>query len=272
LPISQQFVRLMGGEITVSSILGTGTTFKFDIPVRLATELIETPPKSQIIGLAPEQSSYRILVVDDRWQNRQLIVKLLAPLGFQLQEAANGQEAIEIWQEWLPHLILMDMRMPVMDGYAASRYIKSQVKSESKSPVIIAVTASALAEEKAVVMAAGCDQLMPKPFRSETLLGLIEDYLDVKYIYNDHANNLPNCHDQDYKNFESRPLTPEAIGEIMSGDWIVNLHVAASSGDDEDVRCLIAQIPETHANIATDLIHLTNNFQFQQIMDLCTLV
>jgi CheY-like chemotaxis protein len=98
-------------------------------------------PHQQAIGLEPGQPTYRILVVEDKWANRQLMVRLLAPLGFEVKEATNGQEAIALWQDWHPHLIWMDMRMPVMDGYEATREIKA--RSGDRSPVILALTANA---------------------------------------------------------------------------------------------------------------------------------
>ncbi|HSF72831.1 MAG TPA: ATP-binding protein, partial [Microcoleus sp.] len=136
LTISRQFVRLMGGEITVISdgkaftpgiplrelsedttaLPTSGTTFKFDIPVGIADSAIQNQPYNRrVIALAPNQPQYRILVVDDKDDNRQLLVKLLKPLGFEVQEASNGIEALEIWDSYSPHLIWMDMRMPVMD-------------------------------------------------------------------------------------------------------------------------------------------------------------
>ena len=131
LVISRQFVQLMGGDITVESELGKGTTFKFSIEVKLGQETAIDSHISQhkILGLAPDQSIYKILTVDDKSVNRQLLVKLLSPFGFEVKEACNGQEAIAIWDEWQPHLIFMDMRMPVMDGYEATKYIKPTFRS-----------------------------------------------------------------------------------------------------------------------------------------------
>ncbi|MCB0166829.1 MAG: GAF domain-containing protein, partial [Anaerolineae bacterium] len=119
LTISYQFVQLMGGELTAASELGQGTLFTFDIKASLAQAgQVKTESRDRrVIGLAPNQPHFRILVVDDSETNRQLVRKLLTPLGFAVKEAVNGQDAIALWQQWKPHLIWMDMRMPVMDGY-----------------------------------------------------------------------------------------------------------------------------------------------------------
>ncbi|WP_341528224.1 PAS domain S-box protein [Nostoc sp. UHCC 0302] len=128
LAISRKYVQLMGGEISVTSTVGEGSKFTFDIQIGLtaASEIQSNLTKSQVIGLAPTQTEYRILVVDDVRESRLVLEKILTSIGFAVQEAANGQEAIALWQEWQPHLILMDMRMPVMDGYEATRVIKER--------------------------------------------------------------------------------------------------------------------------------------------------
>ena len=128
LAISRKYVQLMGGEISVTSTVGEGSKFTFDIQIGLtaASEIESNLSKSQVIGLAPTQTEYRILVVDDVRESRLVLEKILTSIGFAVQEAANGQEAIALWQEWQPHLILMDMRMPVMDGYEATRVIKER--------------------------------------------------------------------------------------------------------------------------------------------------
>jgi len=140
-------------------------------------------PHQLAIGLEPGQPTYRILVVEDKWANRQLLVRLLAPLGFEVQEATNGQEAIALWQDWHPHLIWMDMRMPVMDGYEATREIKA--RSGDRSPVILALTANAFEEERLVALAIGCDDFIRKPCQEEVILEKMAEYLGVRYIYTD---------------------------------------------------------------------------------------
>ena len=182
LAISRQFVQLMGGDITVTSELGKGTTFNFSIQPQLGNEIIgETSDKRQVIALAPNQPDYKILVVDDKPINRQLLVRLLVPLGFEVREASNGQEAIVMWEAWQPHLIWMDMRMPVMDGYEATKYIKST--TQGNATAIIALTASVLEQERAIILSAGCDDFMRKPFKEQTALldlrGLMYNELQI---------------------------------------------------------------------------------------------
>jgi two-component system sensor histidine kinase/response regulator len=182
--ISQKFIQIMGGEISVNSTLGVGTKFTFTIPVLLATKMQANTLESinqKAISLAPDEPAYRILIVEDKESNRQLLVELLSNLGFQVQEATNGQEALYIWETWQPQLILMDMRMPVMDGYEATRQIKAQ--ETDSYPTIIALTANVFEEERQKILSAGCDDVVRKPFQQEELLTKISQYLGVRYIY-----------------------------------------------------------------------------------------
>jgi signal transduction histidine kinase/ActR/RegA family two-component response regulator len=180
LTISRKFVELMGGQIQVVSEVNKGTTFTFNIVVEIAEEAqLKSPTfNDAVIGLAPHQPTYRLLIVDDRPSNRLLLMKLLAPLGFNLREATNGQAAIEIAQQWQPHLIWMDMHMPGIDGYQATKAIKASCET-----IVIAVTASVLEEERAMVEAVGCDGFIRKPFRSETIFKALTKYLGIEYQY-----------------------------------------------------------------------------------------
>jgi CheY-like chemotaxis protein len=195
LTISRQFVRLMGGEIVVESQLEIGTTFKFEIPVGVvyAADIPEPQINVEVTGLEPNQPCYRILIVDDREDNRQLLVKMLSPLGFPLQQATNGSEAVEIWENWQPHLILMDVRMPVMDGYEATKEIRARIQqreqkqqgnvdmsvSEFESPIpkIIALTASTIEGRRSFALLVGCDDFISKPFDIDDFVGRIHHYL-----------------------------------------------------------------------------------------------
>ncbi|MFN6539294.1 MAG: ATP-binding protein [Nostoc sp. EkiNYC01] len=128
LAISRKYVELMGGDITVSSTPGIGSTFTFDVQIALACprEMPTNANKHEILALAATEKAYRILVVDDSKESRLLLVKILTSMGFEVREATDGREAVANWESWQPHLIFMDMRMPVMDGYEATRIIKSK--------------------------------------------------------------------------------------------------------------------------------------------------
>ena len=198
LTISRQYVRLMGGELVLASPLasdaeggGPGSIFRVDVPAALvdASAVEESRPISRVIGLEPDQPVYRLLVVEDDWANRRLLVQLLTPLGFEVREAVNGKEAFEIWDSWDPSLILMDMRMPVMDGYEATRRIKSTTKGQAT--VIVALTASALEDDRAVILSEGCDGLIRKPFREAELFETLAKQLGVRFVYQDQPPVAP---------------------------------------------------------------------------------
>jgi len=190
LSISLQYAQLMGGDLTANSELGMGSIFRLEVPVQVVSEAsVRTSVlKKQVVGLAPGQPTYRILVVDDKEVNRELLVKLLTPLGFQVHEAEHGLQAVQIWESWEPHLIFMDMRMPVMDGYEATRRIKGTVKGQAT--VIVALTASALEEDRAIILSEGCDDYIRKPFRESDLFETLEKHLGLKFIYEDAVTDV----------------------------------------------------------------------------------
>ena len=277
LTIRRQFVRLMGGEITVISgskafapgmplkeLLEdtTGTIFKFDILVAIADgSAIQNQPYSRrVVALAPNQPQYRILVVDDRDYNRQELVKLLKPVGFEVQEASNGIEALEIWDSYSPHPIWMDMRMPVMDGYEATKRIKGTLKGQATA--VIAITASVWEEEKAVILSAGSDDFVRKPFHTEAIFDIMAKHLGVGYIYQD--RELPS----DSSKVTGEPLNLTDVLAAMSKKWIVKLYQAAIDADSELVFQLFEEIPESRAFELQTLRGWVNKFQFEKILDL----
>ncbi|MEN3366831.1 MAG: hypothetical protein V7606_4105, partial [Burkholderiales bacterium] len=185
LAISCSFVQLMGGELRFSSWLGEGTTVSFEIAVRVGEAAAMAPRITRgwrIIALAPGQPAYRILVADDIAENRQLLTRVLTPLGFEVREASNGAEAIAVWQEWQPQLISMDMRMPVMDGREATRHIRSTLKGND-TVIIAIITAGGVELEREAILADGCDDVLRKPFRERDLLEMMHRYLGVEFVY-----------------------------------------------------------------------------------------
>lgn len=187
LVISQQFVHLMGGNIQVTSHVNQGSVFDFTIkfkPVEPSLKKIKIVEENyHLLRLAPNQWIYRILVVDDNEINRQLLTKLLIPVGFQVRQAEDGIEAIARTQHWYPHLILMDIGMPNMNGYEATKIIKKWSGENNQDIIIIALTAHALTEEKEEILASGCDDVISKPFSQAILFAKLKHYLQLEYVY-----------------------------------------------------------------------------------------
>ncbi|MGD1857780.1 MAG: CHASE2 domain-containing protein [Leptolyngbyaceae cyanobacterium] len=183
LPISQQLVNLMGGEITVSSAPTQGTIFSFDIPASLEPLPQKSlPDDKKVRKLAANQEHFRILVADDEPISRKLLTKVLTTLGFQTREATNGKEAVEVWESWRPHFIWMDMQMPIMNGWEATRRIRQKSQETNAfSPTIVAITANAFAKDRELSLVAGCDDFVSKPFQRDELLDKLSQYLGVRY-------------------------------------------------------------------------------------------
>lgn len=261
LAISRKFVQLLGGDISVSSEFGEGTTFQFQIQAPIAQRLPEAPPsKNRAIAIAPDQPTYKILVVDDKPVNCQLLVQLLRPMGFDIREANDGQEAIAIWDEWEPHLIWMDMRMPVMDGYEATKYIKSTIKGNATA--VIALTASVLEEEKAIVLSSGCDDFVRKPFKEQIIFDTLTKHLGVKYLYEDIPIQFQN---QDLA--MPTMLTSKNL-QTMPKQWLTKLYKSSLEANKDLVLELIAEIPNTETFLERSLSQIVHDFQFEKLIDL----
>ncbi len=261
LTISRQFVQLMGGEMIVKSEVGRGTTFEFSLQCQLAdaSDIKKTISKKQVIALVPNQPRYRILVVDDKWASRQLLIKLLSPLGFEIQAAENGQEAIEIWEKWQPHLIWMDMRMPVMDGYEATQRIKAQLSGQATA--IIALTASALEEERAIVLDAGCDDMLRKPFRESNIFEVMHKHLGVRYIYEEEIAEPENEDEIKIPNIAAQMAKlPESL--------FAPLQNAIECADLQAMKPLIEQISENEKPLAKTLNKLAKSFRFDILQEI----
>jgi len=273
LSISRKFIEMMGGDITASSTVGVGTCFQCSIPIRLTsgeTVCVKTA-QGKAIALAAEQREYRILVVDDEPNNRLLLLDLLTSVGFSLQQVSNGREAIDIWQAWHPHLIWMDLRMPIMNGYEATKKIRkteSELNNEGLSTKIIAVTASAFKGERDITLASGFDDFVIKPFQEEMIWSKMSQHLGVELISQPSVQNngkkLPKTIGQ--KQVPSVDLAADL--EEMSSQWLAELHQACSQLDGKEVMELIQAIPSEKAALVTQLQNLADNYQFDEIVRL----
>lgn len=183
LAISHEFIRLMGSEINVSSELGKGSVFGFTLSLPEADAPATSVEPSRVIGLAMGQPTVRVLVVEDNADSRELITLLLNNVGFDVRAVENGQQAIDCFQSWQPQFIWMDMRMPVLDGYRATKVIRSlpgggQVK-------IVALTANAFREDRQAILEAGCDEMLSKPVDEYRLFQIMGDLLGLHYRFDD---------------------------------------------------------------------------------------
>ena len=265
LAISQKYVQMMGGNIDVKSFLAVGTIFSFDIGVSLAqaSEITNDRETRNVVGLAPNQAKYRILVVDDNADSRLLLVKLLTSLGFVVREAENGKQAVQLWSSYSPHLIFMDMHMPVMDGCEATKKIKAHPKG--RDTIIIALTASAFEEERKVMLSAGCDEFISKPFREEVLLAKIAERLGVQYLYE--ASVKDKDEDSQYELTKSDRALYFYLSQMPS-DWVEQLNIAALKCRDREIIQLCEQIPASSALLAKILTNWANDFLFDKVIDL----
>lgn len=260
LAISREFVRLLGGEISVSSEPGKGSLFSFDIafdPVDMVESESKSPPR-RVVGLA-DQREFRILVTDDVAESRILLNTLLQSIGFSVREAVDGREAVEGFEQWRPHLILMDMRMPVMDGYTATKRIKSVKKG--KATRIIALTASAFEENRADILAAGCDDFIRKPFRENELFDIIRKHLGVEYIYEARANETKPDHASSEKAngmSEAMPLPPELSSALED---------AINRLDMEMISELTDEIGRHDPNLADTVSRSAKTFDYDHILE-----
>ncbi|MBD2330051.1 GAF domain-containing protein [Alkalinema sp. FACHB-956] len=268
LPISQKFVQLMGGEITVTSQVGEGSCFQFTIEAGV-TEPILSDVRSmvpqQVIGLAPHEPTYRILVVDDEEANRLVLVQLLSSVGFEVQEAANGQQAIDVWHQWQPNLIWMDMQMPVMNGYEATHRIKTD--PQGTPTIVIALTASAFEEQRQEILEAKCDDFVRKPFQEQEIWQKMADHLGVEYCYE--AIDPPAFLEAQSSTAEQANFVLDASALVMMPtQWINQMHQAATQGNDASLTQLIEDIPPDHSELAQALNDLVDNLRFDRLMAL----
>ena len=280
LPISQKYVTLMGGNIQVSSTPGKGSLFAFDIKISLAdTALVQTTGSQQkVLSLASNQPEYRILVVDDIWESRLLLVKILTSIGFSVSEAGNGQEAVSAWENWQPHLIFMDMRMPILDGYEATKQIRIKEQKQAKlssiindnlpsnRTVIFALTASAFEEQRQKILAVGCDDFIRKPLQTAILLEKIRQYLGVKYDYEQETSGRETQTNKVSK-FLSEADYERSLSQ-MPLEWVKKVYEAASECCDDIILELIEEIPPEQTALVNAMTDLIENFQFKKIIKL----
>jgi len=257
LAISQEFVRLMGGAITLSSQVGRGSVFVIRLPLKEGdAQAIQAKDKPRrVLGLQPGQANCRVLIADDIEDNRQLLAQLLGPIGFEIRLATNGDEAVREFERWRPDLVLMDFRMPVMDGREAIRRIRAM--AAGKNTKIIAVTASAMDENRQQLLEIGADDFISKPFREAELFEKVRAHLKVKFVY-DEDSAAPIAE-------EAVQLTTEALAGLSQG-IVDRMRQAVITADLDQLLATIQEIQERDPRIAGALRCLAEGFQYERLL------
>jgi len=218
LAISRRLVEAMGGVLAVESEPGRGSRFYFDIP---AEAVMEGPVQAEGVATVDDVVGYRrllgegrlqLLLVDDRPENLKSLRELLEPLGFEIKEARSGEACLASVANVLPDAVLLDLRMPNMDGKECARRLRALPGTEEL--VIVAVSASAFREEVEEAIAAGCDAHIAKPVMLRELLSVLEKYLPLEWVRREPAVGKAKA--------DGRSLTADErnqlVGTIRKGD------------------------------------------------------
>jgi signal transduction histidine kinase/DNA-binding response OmpR family regulator len=260
LALSRELAILMGGGITVSSEVGKGSVFTFRLEIKEGNSAsVETGSAKAVIGIDQGEEIYRILVVDDKKENLKVAVTLLQIVGFHTKEAVNGEDAIEKFNEWNPNLILMDMRMPVMDGYEATRRIKATEKG--RQTPIVALTASTFEDELKKIDSLGIQGYIRKPFRENELFSTIGKLLGIKYIYDDEAPSMQSK----YLNDEN--ALAEDIAKLPNR-LVLKMQQALTVADLDLMIELIKTTEQDNPELTKQLLSLAMNYDYDQLQQL----
>jgi CheY-like chemotaxis protein len=243
----------------VSSQVGKGSIFAIHLPLSesdvQAVHLIDKP--RQVLGLKPGQEKCRVLIADDVEDNRELLVQILRPVGFEVRLACDGEQAVKEFELWRPHLILMDFRMPLMDGHEAIRRIRALAGGRELK--IIAVTASAMDENRQELLGIGADDFIGKPFQEAELFGKIQAHLGVEFLY---AEEAPAAAPE-----EVVELTPESLA-CLPQELIHLMCEAVIVADLDQLLAKIQEVEATAPDIARGLRSLAEHFEYQKLLDL----
>ncbi|MCX5882447.1 MAG: ATP-binding protein, partial [Deltaproteobacteria bacterium] len=258
LAICREYVNLMGGEIQVESSAGMGSTFRFSIPLETGKgdDVPIRPVAHRVMGLEPGQPDYRILVVDDNPTNRDILVRMLERVGFGVREAADGRQCLDMFFEWHPQVIMMDIRMPVMDGVEATKRIKAT--ESGKDTIVIAVSASALEEQRIGVLEYGADAFIRKPFKESVILSEIQHFLGVAYRYESPEPEtaggtvLP---------------APQSLSDLPA-ELVNGMRSAINGGYHEELMALIETVAQQNPSAAQALRQLADEYRYEQLLAL----
>jgi signal transduction histidine kinase/FixJ family two-component response regulator len=268
LAISQQIVQMMGSQIQVESVPGEGSTFWFEVDLPEATEWIETANSSLTHTVTGYEGRRRsLLVVDDRWENRSVLINLLQPLGFELVEAEDGKIGIERAIAQPPDLIITDLAMPVMNGFEMVRQLRSLPQFQSTP--IIASSASVFNMDRQQSQEAGCTDFLPKPVQIEELLDQLGRYLNLTWT-TDHGTleSASGMLDRSDRSDREEAMQSWIVPETKE---LTALYTAARMGDIRAVEQEARHIQQLHIDyepFATKILELAQDMNEQAILKL----
>ena len=254
LSISQEIVRQLNSKIQINSTLGKGSVFWFDLEL-VGTDLnLLNDGKPVIVNY--EGKRKKILIVDDSINNRTVLVHFLQSLGFELLEASNGEEAITLSQQHYPDLILLDWLMPNMNGSEVTSQIRQQ--PDLQNIAIVAISASVLPEEQSVCEQADCDAFLAKPVSFDKLLNVIEELLELQWIYQNVSSSL---------GIETEEAKTELL-IIPSQGEIATLYKLVTLGDIRGVLTQTKQLElknPQYKPFVNQIIQLAESFQIERL-------
>lgn len=261
LAISQHLLKQMGGELQVESQPGIGSTFWFDLALPVAEPISSPVEQRTIVGIAGAVPT--ILVIDDKWQNRAVLVDLLAPLGIQIIEAENGADGLQMAHDIRPDAIVTDLVMPIMDGFELIRQLRAT--DPLASTIVIAVSASVFAEDEKQSLIAGADVFLPKPVNVQRLLSTLTAQLHLTWRFDE---------TEDARLLVKHQLEPSVKESstamiLPPANILHDLLSIARTGDVHAIQRQLQQIVAQDAQLQPFVDKAASYLQTYQIQQLC---
>ncbi|MDM8547360.1 transporter substrate-binding domain-containing protein [Candidatus Venteria ishoeyi] len=258
LSITRQIIELMGGTLSLESQLGQGSCFYVQVPAKAILKSFSSSqkklPQETIIGYHHRkgEAPLRILVTDDIADNREVLCQILRPLNFDTQEADSGENCLQLIAAYRPHLVLMDLRMPGLDGLETTRRLH-ELPGFEKLPVIV-ISAGAYGKDEKNSRAAGCVDYLAKPIERTLLLQTLQKYLPLQWIY-------------DKQQTTSTVSTDSGTIVELSAKWLEALEQAVIEANLKQVKSLLEEIKAEDSKLAAQLTDWLEAYEYQQLLD-----
>lgn len=257
LHIGQAMAHLMGGEIQVKTELGRGSLFRFEIPLPAVERDAPRPAARRVVGVEPGQPMLKILVVDDREENRLLLGRFFGIFGFEVRGAEDGVEGLAEWEVWAPDVVWLDIRMPRMDGFETVERLRAlETERGLQRTTVIALTASTFDHDYEAMLKAGFDHHVAKPFREADLYEALTRFRGVRFRFEESSSALAPS---------AAPLTRARLAALPE-DLSRGLREAALQGDNVEAEQLLARVED--AQLRQDLLLLVKSYRFEELAEL----